>query len=164
MSWVWTAAVGRSPRRTLRRAVRPALAAALLFGALLRPVVIRGRSMEPTLPDGSVRLATRWWTDAQRRPARGDVAVIRRAGGRMFYVKRIIALPGETVALNRGTLYINGAVTPEPYLADAGDWSMPEIRLGPDEFFVAGDNRSMPIEDHALGRVERRRLAGRIWP
>jgi signal peptidase I, bacterial type len=163
MPSLWTLAIGRFPRRTLRRACWWAIATALLFGALLRPVVIQGRSMEPTLPDGGIRLATRWWTDAQRRPSRGDVVVIRRVGARAYYLKRVIALPNETIAFTGGALYINGREMPEPYLKDRGDWTMPELRLGPNEFFVAGDNRSMPIEEHALGRVERNRLAGRIW-
>lgn len=161
---MWTVVIGRSPLRTLQRAIWLALAAAVVFGLLLRPVVIRGRSMEPTLRDGSLRLATRWWFGIQRTPARADVVVIRRVGGRNFYLKRVLGLPGETVAFDRGMLLIDGARMPEPYLLRAGDWSMPELVLGPDEYFVAGDNRVMPMVDHAAGRVDRRRFAGRIWP
>lgn len=156
------ALVGRSPRRTLRRAVVAGLATALVFGVFLRPVVIRGHSMEPTLSNGGWHVATRWWFDAQRRPARGDVVVISRVGGRVFYLKRVLGLPGETLALERGALIINGATQAEPWLVSAGDWTLAPVRLGPAEYFVAGDNRSMPIEDHAAGRVDRRRLAGKL--
>lgn len=156
------ALVGRSPRRTLRRAAAAALATALLFGVLLRPVVIRGNSMEPTLSDGGWHVATRWWFDTQRRPARGDVVIISRVGGRVFYLKRVLGLPGETLEWERGTLLIDGTVQPEPWLVSAGDWTLAPVRLGPAEYFVAGDNRSMPIEDHAAGRVDRRRLAGKL--
>lgn len=162
MMHISVALAGRSPRRTLRRAVIGALVTALLFGVFLRPVVIRGRSMEPTLPNGGWHIASRWWFDGQRRPDRGDVVVIRRVGGRVFYLKRVLGLPGEVLAFDRGALLINGQVIPEPWLTDAGDWSLAPLPLGPDEYFVAGDNRTMPIEDHAAGRVERRRLAGRI--
>lgn len=120
--------------------------------------------MEPSIPNGACRIATRWWIDAQRDPARGDVVVIRRVGGRAFFLKRILGLPGETLAFERGALVIDGAVVPEPWLKDDGDWTMPPIKLGSNEYFVAGDNRTMPIEEHAVGRVERRWLAGRIWP
>ncbi len=141
-----------------------ALALAVFLGVLARPVIVRGHSMAPTLRDGSWRIATRWWCDAQRRPGRGDVVVIRRVGGRMYYLKRVLGLPGETVHFESGRLWINGHPIPEAYRSIPSDWTLAPVRLGPEEFFVAGDNRGMPAAEHAAGRVERRFLAGKIWP
>jgi signal peptidase I len=151
--------LGRRPSRTLLRALVLAL---LTYGAgrhLARPVRVRGTSMEPTLADRSLHLAS---LVRYRRipPARGDVVIIAMAGGRAFYLKRVLGLPGERVQLEAGRLFINGAEQPEPYLPEGGAWSMPERPLGPDEFFVAGDNRRMPLEDHAAGVVHRERIAG----
>lgn len=159
------ALAGRAPRRAARRAAFLALALVLLFGLALRPVLVRGHSMEPTIRDGAWRIASRWWFAFQREPERSDVVLIRRVGGRMFYLKRVLGLPGETVQFVSGRLMINGSPHVEDYRSPASDWSMPPVLLGPDEFFVAGDNRSMDFAEHAAGKVERRHLAGKlIWP
>lgn len=151
--------LGRRPSRTLVRALVLAL---LTYGVgrhLARPVRVRGTSMEPTLADRSLHLAS---LVRYRRapPARGDVVIIAMAGGRAFYLKRVLGLPGERVKLESGRLFINGTVQPEPYLPEGGGWTMPERPLEPDEFFVAGDNRRMPLEDHAAGVVQRDRIVG----
>jgi signal peptidase I len=161
----WTRALwGRDPRRTLRRTALSAALLLFVFGLCCRPLLVRGHSMEPTLRDGQLRIGSRWWIHAQRNPARGDVVVIKRAGGRNFFVKRILALPGDTIAFSNGHLRINGDEVPEPYRTPDSDWTLPEQRMGPDQFFVAGDNRSMPMAEHAIGRVERAALAGRVLP
>lgn len=157
----WVA--GRDPGRTLRRATVLAACALLTFGGIFRPVVIRGRSMEPTLSNGSWHLATRWWADCQRQPKRQDILVIRRAGGRFFYVKRVLALPHETIAFRGGTFWIDDRPLQESYLKTRSDWEMPPFKLGADQYFVAGDNRVMPMADHTAGVVERKNFAGRIW-
>lgn len=159
---VRTVLLGHRPAETLRRLVLLVIATVVLFGGLFRVVLVRGRSMEPTLNNGEWHLATRWWFDAQRRPSRGDIVVIHRPGGRMFYVKRILGLPGETVEFKNGILLIDGQAVPEPWRSELSDWTMPAIQLGPAEYFVAGDNRAMPMIDHLLGRVSRERLSGRI--
>lgn len=156
--------LGRSFRRTLRRAGILALLTLILFGLWLRPVIVRGRSMEPTLASGAVRVATRWWTDSQRRPIRGEIVIIRRAGGRVFYLKRILGLPNETIAFEDGRLIIDDEPVAEPYRSPSSNWTMHPITLGADDYFVAGDNRSMPMADHAAGLVNRHNLAGRLWP
>ena len=135
-----------------------------MFGLLLRPVVVRGRSMEPTLHNGAWRIAARWWLESQRQPGRGDVVIIRRVGNKVFYLKRILGLPGERIQFNAGQLLVNDQPIDESYRSGHSDWSMPAIRLGPDEYFVAGDNRSMPLADHTAGKVERRHLSGKLWP
>ncbi len=90
------------------------------------------------------------------------MVIIRRAGGRAFYLKRILALPTETIAFDNGELLVNGKRVEEPYRSKSSDWTMHPIQLGPDEYFVAGDNRSMPMADHAAGVVHRRSLAGAL--
>ena len=77
-------------------------------------------------------------------------------------MKRIIGLPGETVAFHRGKAFINERVLEERYLQLPCDWERQPVTLGPDEYFVVGDNRSMPQVDHTFGKAGRERIVGRV--
>ena len=159
--WLRILVIGRNPKATLiRAAVWPVL---LLLGyhfTLLR-IHVEGISMLPTYQDGSKyfvnRIAYLW-----REPQRGDVISIRMAGIHEMYLKRIIGLPGETVAFVNGRVLINGEVLDEPYEKLPCDWNLPPEKLGPDQYFVVGDNRSMPSQDHYFGKMDRDRIVGKI--
>lgn len=154
--------VGTSPRRTLLRCLLWIALTYVLFGGLARPMLVRGRSMEPTVQDGSLRFA-HMWRYAGRDPARGQIVVITMPGGRSFYCKRVLGLPGEEVAFQQGVLLINGAAVPEPYLLDAGTWTVPPVTLGGREFYVVGDNRTLSMADQVAGVVARRHIVGGMW-
>lgn len=77
-------------------------------------------------------------------------------------LKRVVGLPGESVSFRGGRLYINGQLLEEPYVKTPCDWEEPERKLGPDEYYVVGDNRSMPREDHVHGITERWRIVGKL--
>ena len=153
----WVA--GRRPLRTIWRAALLGLITYALCTYVVRPVRVRGVSMEPTLADRSLHLAN-LLRHARTAPARGDVVLIAMAGRRSYYVKRILALPGETIHLRGGELRIDGTVVAESYLVERGAWDMEELVLGPQQYFVAGDNRTMPLADHLAGVVHRDRIAG----
>jgi len=152
---------GTSLRRTLIRASVLAVATFVVFKFLLLPVRISGISMEPTYRNGSINFINtlRYW---RHTPDRGDVISIRMAGRRVMLFKRIIGLPGERLSFANGTLLINGKVIPEPYLNGNCSWDMPEIIIGPNEFFVAGDNRGISMDEHTYGRVEYSRIVGEV--
>ena len=154
--------VGTSPRRTLGRCLLWAALTYVLFGGLARPMLVRGRSMEPTVRDGSLRFA-HMWRYAWRDPARGQVVVIAMPGGRTFYCKRVLGLPGEDVAFQNGALLINGRAVPESYLADAGTWTVPPVTLGEHEFYVVGDNRTLSMAEQVAGVVARHHIVGGLW-
>ena len=115
--------------------------------------------MFPTYHDGSRnyinKLAYR-----HAEPQRGDVVAIRMAGEHEMYLKRIVGLPGETVAFAHGKLLINGEEIDEPYLkqrhSPAPD--LTPVTLGPHEYYVIGDNRMLSER----GRIDRDRIVGRI--
>jgi len=154
---------GRNIRTTVRRAILLALFCLLLFNYVLLPVRVRGVSMEPTFRDGSWHLAG-LLRFVGRSPRRGEVVVISITGGRRaLYLKRVLGLPGETIRFSNGQLMVNGREQEEPYLADKGNWNLAETRLAEDEFFVAGDNRSVPEETHMMGTVKRDRISGGIF-
>jgi signal peptidase I len=121
----------------------------ILYKFVVIPIRVTGISMAPTYRDGSVnfinRLAYRHST-----PQRGDVVGVRlSAGEHIMYMKRVVALPGETIAFYDGVLYINDQPMSEPYLKyNCHCWDMAPVHLGPNWYYVVGDNRSMPQKDH----------------
>lgn len=158
--WLRIAVIGRNPKVTLIRAAVLAVVCILGYHFTVLRIRVEGISMLPTYQDGSKHFVNRvayLWHE----PRRGDVVSIRLAGVHLMYLKRIIGLPGETVAFVNGHVLINGEVLDEPYEKLPSDWNVPPVKLGPDEFFVVGDNRSMPSQDHTFGKVERNRIVGK---
>lgn len=151
--------VGRNPARTMVRATLLAFICLIVFGLIARPVRVRGISMEPTLTDGTIHFVNfikyKW-----AEPERGDMVAIAMPGGKAFYMKRVLGMPGETIAFERGKLLINGEVLDEPYIGDHGDWQLKTIHIPDGQYFVAGDNRLTAFNGHTLGLVERHKLEG----
>lgn len=155
-----TALLGKNPRITLRRAVLLAVFSVLLFKFLLIPIRIKGMSMEPAYRDGSINFVNTLPLQF-RSPQRGDIVAIAIGSGRKYmYLKRIIGLPHEKVSFREGKLFIDGEEIPEPYVRYECDWTMEEVPVGSDEYYVVGDNRSTPSETHKKGRVKKGRLRG----
>jgi signal peptidase I len=152
---------GRHPRRTVVRIAVLAAVSFVTFGWLLTPTRVHGVSMEPTYEDSALKLVNRMIYNI-RAPARGDVVAIRLAGPHVLYVKRIVGLPGERVAIVDGIVQIDGEPLVEPYVARRQPWNYPEVTVGPREYFVVGDNRGMRIGDHDFGRVDARRIIGKL--
>jgi signal peptidase I len=154
--------VGRHPRRTLLRVAALTVTATVVFGWVLIPLRAEGVSMQPTLEPGGLHLVNRLafrWHD----PARTTIVAIRLAGLHVLYVKRIVGLPGERVRIAGGQVFVDDRPLDEPYVRHRNpDWALPETTLGPDEFFVVGDNRGMRIDDHELGKVRRARIVGAL--
>ena len=152
---------GRNPRVTLIRASVLALVFSVLFGFVLRPMRVKGLSMAPTYRDGSFNLLNRlaYRTDP---PRRGDVVCIKTTGMHHLYMKRVIGLPGERVAIIDGQVMIDGEPLSEPYVMDREKWNLPEKQLGPGEFIVIGDNRQMDQRLHSWGKIRREKIVGKV--
>ena len=132
-----------------------------------RTVVI-GDSMQTTLSDGD-NLITDKITYRFRDPKRFDIVVFPfKENTSKLLIKRIIGMPGETVQIKNGKVYINGYELQENYgiavMNDAGLASEP-ILLGEDEYFVLGDNRNNSQDSRfsSVGNVSRSDLIGRAW-
>lgn len=162
-------ALGRNPKRTLVRAATLAVVCVVVFKWMLLPARIDGISMEPTYSDRSFDFVNRLAYLAHE-PRRGDVVGIRLtppdgwSSPRIMYFKRVVGLPGEAISFVDGHALVNGRKLDEPYEKLPSDWNMAPVTLGRDEYFVVGDNRSMPREDHVFGKAKRSRIVGKaLW-
>lgn len=151
------------------------LAAAILFllNYVVQPTEVEGLSMYPTLSGGEYLLLDKV-SYRFRSPRRYELVVFpSRYQGDTYYIKRVIALPGETVEIRDGTVYIDGEPLEENYgyepIEDTG-LAGEAFVLGTDEYFVLGDNRndSMDSRFAEIGNVTAQEIVGRaffrIWP
>ena len=129
---------------------------------------VSGDSMKNTLNDGDHLIVDKI-TYRMREPVRYDIIVFPfRYKENTFYIKRIIGLPGETVQIAGGEIYIDGEILKESYgrevIKDPGIAESP-IELGEDEYFVLGDNRneSSDSRDPSVGKIRREEIVGRAW-
>jgi signal peptidase I len=152
---------GRNPRRTTVRVLILIILSIVGFRWVLIPVRTDGISMEPTYESGRINLVNRL-AYLSSSPARGDVVAIRLAGLHVLYIKRVVALPGERLSITSGEVRIDGVPLNEPYVHYRRPWEVPEVQLGPSEYFVVGDNRGMAAADHTFGRVDAFRIVGRV--
>lgn len=146
------------------------LAVILYFGinALSARVRVDGFSMNPTLQDGEYVLVSKV-SYKLGDPQRGDIIVFEFPGSlpTQDLIKRIIGLPGDVIEVRQKTVYINGQVLSEPYIAAApnysGTWQVPEGFL-----FVLGDNRNDSSDSHSWGMLPIGNVIGKAiliyWP
>lgn len=139
---------------------------------------VKGRSMLPTLRDREWLLVWRLpyiWGQ----PRRFDVVICHYPGRRVkrlpflpqCFVKRVVGLPGETVEVIEGVLHIDGQPVEEHFLDPHRTRffrNRPSVTLGPDEYFVMGDNRDNSNDSRRVGPLKRRAIIGRVacvlWP
>ncbi|MEM7792017.1 MAG: signal peptidase I [Verrucomicrobiota bacterium] len=154
---------GKNPRRTLIRAGLVVVFSIIIFRFVLVTMHLSGISMEPTFFDGQMSFANRL-AYVYKDPERGDVVAvrIRNSGRSIFLLKRIVGLPGESIGFKDGKLTVDGVSLEEDYLSYSSDWNRSPVLCGDNEYFVVGDNRSMEIERHALGRTTLSRIVGKV--
>jgi signal peptidase I len=152
--------------RVLREWTETLLFAAVLFLAIrfaLPNFRIEGASMEPNFHDGQHIFANH--IEYFFRPLeRGDVIVFEppSAASRDF-IKRVIGLPGERVEVINGAVHINGEPLAEPYPQSPATYSYGPVTVGPNEYFVLGDNRSNSNDSHSWGMLPADKVIGRVW-
>lgn len=129
-------------------------------------VMVSGNSMSPLLNADDVVLVNQLSYDLGK-PDRFDVVVFRREDGKAN-IKRIIGLPGETVQIRGGQVYINGEVLPDERelgtVSLAGLAENP-ITLGEDEYFLLGDNQNSSEDSRFsnVGNVKEDQILGKVW-
>lgn len=184
----WTMGAGekeeKAKERTAKSMVKEVLSMALYIAVVLcitflvvryvgQRTQVDGHSMENTLFDGDNLIVDKIsyrFTD----PKRFDIIVFPyHYKEDTYYIKRIIGLPGETVQIQDGEIYIDGALLEEDYGKETmltSGRAADQIQLGEDEYFVLGDNRNHSEDSRFddVGNIERSEIIGRafirIWP
>ena len=138
---------------------------------IARPFIVQGASMEPSFQNGNyliIDIISYRFND----PERGDVVVFRYPGNRsLYYIKRIIGLPGDHISLRDGDVFVNGKITQEKYFSldvDTLAFNRTDFSLVENQFFVMGDNRAASFDSRNWGPLKRDDIIGaarfRIWP
>ena len=137
---------------------------------LYQPVKVEGTSMAPLLSDQE-RIFINKFVYRFEPIERGDVVVFWYPLDRSkSFIKRVVGLPGETVEIRQGALYVDGRNIPEPYVPaqyeDLSDFAL--VRVPKDSYFVMGDHRISSNDSRVFGPVESRFIYGRAvfayWP
>jgi signal peptidase I len=97
-------------------------------------------------------------------PKRGDVVILKAPSGvEENWIKRIIGLPGDTVEIIAGEVYVNGVKLDEPYIKRNFSYSMAKETIPPDNYFFLGDNRDVSNDSSRGWLMPRKNLIGKAW-
>lgn len=166
---IWCDLVPNAKIRDFMETVIWAVVLALLLRAfVVQAFYIPSGSMIPTLLPND-RVLVNKFIYTLRAPQRGDVFVFEYPEDpSKDYVKRLIALPGDTFEMRQGTVYINGAPVKEDYVKYADSYSMAPVVVPKDSFVALGDNRPNSADSRFWGYVSRSAIKGpvflRYWP
>lgn len=146
--------------------ISAAIVAVIFFGTreVAQGREVLGPSMQPTFHQGQRIFITKYLVGS---PAHGDVVVFKPpVQSPDDYIKRVIGVPGDHVVVSHGTVSVNGQALSESYVhgqtsACAGQWC--DVTLGPNEYFVLGDNRGNSADSRFWGPVTGENIRGKAW-
>jgi signal peptidase I len=117
-------------------------------------------SMSPTLKPLDYCLCLR---THPYRPHRGDIVTFRdNAEPPQRFIKRVVGLPGELIAISNGVVKINGESLPEPYTTTNPGWQLPPTSVATNKIFVLSDHRDEAFEDYVQGAVATRLVESKV--
>ena len=177
--------------REIIEAVILAAVVFMLLQVTVRNFKVDGSSMDPTLEDGQYLLVNRlvylrvelgrlakivpFWTadegssrHAIHAPKRGEVIVFEFPDSnpnnpKKDFVKRVVGLPGETMRMFDGKVFVNEEVLNEPYLSHKDHSNASKVTLGEGEYYVLGDNRTHSNDSRSWGAVPEANIRGKVW-
>jgi signal peptidase I len=159
---------GIKPQRSLVRDVVEILLLIVTIYTLVNlataRAVVEGQSMEPNFHTGQFVIVNRF-AYYFAKPQRGDVIVLHAPRDpSQDYIKRVVGLPGESIQIKAGRVYVNGTMIDEPYIAHFcttncdGEWKLKDT-----EYFVLGDNRNNSYDGHSFGPIPSTLIVGQAW-
>jgi signal peptidase I len=134
---------------------------------IISPFVVDGDSMHPTFQNLDYLIVDEFLYNFSA-PKRGDVIVFRYPSNpSIFYIKRIIGLPGETVSINHGVVTVikedaSKITLDEPYIVNEDATYTKNVSLGSEEYFVMGDNRPNSSDSRVWGPLPKKSIIGRV--
>lgn len=137
----------------------------LISHYILQSVQVVGMSMWPTLHNTDRYFLNRWIYEI-RAPKRGEIVVLKDPTDGSYCVKRVVALPGESLHFKNGSLFVDGKLLSEPYLPFGVKTFTPEkvqdelIQIGNGKYFVMGDNRNDSFDSRFYGPISRQNILG----
>ena len=149
--------------RELLITVGLAIAIFLILQTTIQSSIVEGSSMQPGLQDGQ-RLIVIKPAYTFTSPQRGDIVIIHPpVAPDKEWVKRVIGIPGDTVAVKNGLVYVNNVPLNEPYIKTAPSYSLAPYKVPPDNYFVMGDNRNNSTDSHYGWTVTKQNIVGEVW-
>ena len=158
--------------REILETIVPAILIALLINLFLAQATrVYGQSMEPNLHTDQRLIVEKLSYNPYLRqylrlngPQRGDVVIIRlRTQGDELLIKRVIGLPGDTVEIHNGQVFVNNQPLAEPYIMDSTSGFYGPTTIPPLHIFVLGDNRDSSNDSRSFGTISLRDVVGRAW-
>ncbi len=152
--------------RSLREIIITLVFAALLFALFnftLDSREVQGQSMLPNIEPGEYILVSKIAYNFHP-PERGDIIVLQspnRSGPDL--IKRIIALPGDTIEIKNNKVYVNDTILTEPYISEPPEYEYPRQKIEEDHLFVLGDNRNLSNDSHKGWTVPYEDVVGKAW-
>lgn len=141
-----------------------------VIGFFVKPIIVEGASMNPTLQDGNYLLISKQSYHFGE-PERGDIIVFphHENAGDSLYIKRVIAIPGDHLEIHDGNVYINGELQDEDYIkSGAVTEGSVDLVIPEGQIFVMGDNRENSSDSRYFGTVNIEEVTGevfvRLWP
>jgi len=139
----------------------------ILRAYVIQPFRVEMTSMVATLEPNDLVLVEKI-SYKLHKPQRGDVVVfVPPNDPTQRYIKRVIGLPGETIKIQNGIVYINGKPLNEPYISSSMP-DYPEEKIPQDSVFVMGDNRAVSLDSRSFGPIKISSIIGRAilvyWP
>jgi len=147
------------------------IAVIIFFGlqATVQPFIVDGPSMQPNFHNGQRLLVNKAVYKFFHEPERGDVVIFHPPNNMQGdYIKRIIGLPGESVEIIEGTVYIykedgNKLLLDEPYITEAAGQTFRGDTVPENEYFVLGDNRNNSSDSRHGWTLPRQNIIGKTW-
>jgi len=134
-----------------------------LLQTTVQSFIIVGSSMQPNFQEGE-RLLINKVVYKFRQPERGEVIIFHLPSGQQAdYIKRVIGLPGDSIEVKDGAVYVNGSKLDEPYIRDSPRYTFHLLVVLDNEYFVLGDNRNNSNDSHNGWTVPRKNIIGKAW-